>query len=95
MGVLGWAMFANRRAFEPAVELLHLGLQVRFEALRPYEPAFYGWYIALALGVFALTLTSLAYALLTHRSVDRRVDRFLASRLPKHEGAVTPREPPP
>lgn len=83
-----WALVAERSFIEPAIRIVHTVFLARRAGV--YEPADYAFYIAfLAISAFA-SFVGWLWSLATHRATDRKVDLFLAARLPKHEVTLRP-----
>lgn len=80
---LGAEMVADRSRLEPMVRLLHpfmLG-QTGYR----YEQDFYVLYASLVVALGAIPFATLAFGALMKKRTDRRIDRYLAARLPRHE----------
>ena len=87
---LTWGLAAHRAIFEPIVRV---GFEVFLLKRQVYEPADYGFAVGLSTLMTIVIFASLAWALLTHGSTDRKIDRYLARKHSTNEAQSAP--PPP
>ena len=81
---LAWALATQRTLLEPVVTTAVDLINGRAD----YEPPDYGFAVALAVLMAAVTFGALAYHLLTKGATDRRIDRHLRAREAAREPKV-------
>ena len=84
MSLLCFVAVSHRAEFEPVIRFLHPFLLGRRSA-EGYQPGDYVFYEVLIGALAVLPFAALAYGLATKARTDRKIDQYLANRLPKHE----------
>ena len=82
------AMLVKRGVFEPAIRLLHPVLLGR-RSHDGYDPSVYLFYVAVVGMAAIIAFATTAYAIASKPRLDRKVDRYLQARLPRHEETIS------